>query len=100
MTSQDETMKLNSIQHLVGSVNYWKMPKRCAVFGCGITNKDGVSLFSFSKDPVLDKKWTEQVKRSKDKWLGPTKYYSFCVVATSTNRHEYYKRRENLKVYI
>ena len=57
--------------------DYWKMPKRCVVFGCGITNKDGVSLFSFSKDPVLDKKWTEQVKRSKDKWLGPTKYYSF-----------------------
>ena len=53
------------------------MPKRCVVFGCGITNKDGVSLFSFSKDPVLDKKWTEQVKRSRKKWLGPTKYYSF-----------------------
>ena len=127
------------------------MPKRCVAFGCGNTNKDEVSLFSFPKDPVLSKKWTEQVKRTKDKWLGPTNYSFLCschftedcfqsdvVVAASlglsrrmklkfdaiptvfkrpvskyqtkeashlkksksTSRHERYKRRENLKVYI
>ena len=52
---------MNTIQHLVRSVNFWKMPKRCVAFGCSNTNKDGVSLFSFPKDPVLSKKCTEQV---------------------------------------
>ena len=37
-----------------------------------------MSLFSFPKDPVLSKKWTEQVKRTRDKWLGPTKYSFLC----------------------
>ena len=70
---------MNSIQHLVRSANYWKMPKRCVASGCGNINNDGVmSLFSFPKDPVLIKKWTEQVKRTRDKWLGPTKYSFLC----------------------
>ena len=67
---------MNTIRHLVRSVNYWKMPKRCVAFGCGNTNKDGVSLLSFPK--VLSKKWTEQVKRTGDKWFGPTKYSFLC----------------------
>ena len=69
---------MNTIQHLVRSVNYWKIPKRCVAFGCGNTAKDGVSLFSFPKDPVLSKKWTEQGKRTRDEWLGPTKYSFLC----------------------
>lgn len=54
------------------------MPKRCVAVGCSNTTDDGVSLFSFPKDPQLSKKWSEQVKRTRDKWDGPTKYSFLC----------------------
>ena len=53
------------------------MPKRCVAYGCGNTNKDGVSLFTFPRDVSL-KKWEDQVKRTRDKWSGPTQYSFLC----------------------
>ena len=41
------------------------MPKRCVAYGCGKTNKVGVSLFTFPRDISL--KWEDQVKRTRDK---------------------------------
>lgn len=40
------------------------MPKRCVAYGCGNTNKDGVSLFTFPRDVSLKKKWEDQDKTS------------------------------------
>ena len=42
------------------------MPKRCVAYGCGYTNKDGMSLFTFPRDVSLKKKWTDQVKRTRE----------------------------------
>lgn len=53
------------------------MVKTCVAAGCNNTNKDGVSLHKFPKDPVLKKKWIEQVKRHRDKWE-PTEYSVVC----------------------
>ena len=41
---------------------------RCVAAGCSLTHKDGVSIFHFPKDPVLRKKWADQVRRTRDKW--------------------------------
>uniref|UniRef100_A0A1X7UP36 THAP-type domain-containing protein n=1 Tax=Amphimedon queenslandica TaxID=400682 RepID=A0A1X7UP36_AMPQE len=54
------------------------MPKRCVAYGCGSTNRDGISLFSFPKDDKLCKLWTQQVQRARDKWSRPTAYSFLC----------------------
>ena len=54
------------------------MPKQCIAYGCGNTNNDKVSLFSFPKDPELRQKWIANVKRTRDKWKGPTKNSFLC----------------------
>ena len=54
------------------------MGKRCIAAGCGNTCTDKVSLFSFPKNPVLRQEWTKQVKRTRDKWAGPTDYSVLC----------------------
>ena len=54
------------------------MPKRCVAYGCGSTNKDGISLFCFPKDDSLCKLWTQQVQRTRDKWSGPTAFSFLC----------------------
>ena len=53
------------------------MGKRCVAAGCSSTNKDGFSLFGFPKDPDLRKKWADQVRRTRDKWV-PTNYSHLC----------------------
>ena len=40
----------------------------CVATGCRLTHKDDVSLLGFAKDPLLRKKWADQVRRTKDKW--------------------------------
>ena len=64
------------------------MPKRCVAYGCGNTNKDGVSLFTFPRDVSLKKKWTDQVKRTRDKWSGPTQYSFLCSCYFTTDCFE------------
>lgn len=54
------------------------MVKRCVAAGCSKTYKDGVSLFLFPKDPQMRKKWADQVKRTRDKWDGPTDHSVLC----------------------
>ena len=53
------------------------MPNYCVAFGCSNTSsKPGISCFRFPKDPVLKKKWIEQVR---DKWPeGPSKNSVVC----------------------
>ena len=63
------------------------MPKRCVGYGCGNTNKDGVSLFTFPRDVSL-KKWADQVKRTRDKWSGPTQYSFLCSCHSPTECFE------------
>ena len=55
-----------------------KMPKRCVAFGCGNTNRDGVSLFGFPKNSEFRQKWADQVKKTRGRWEGPTAYSHLC----------------------
>ena len=55
------------------------MVKRCVAFGCSNTYKDGVSLFLFPKDPMLSKKWAQQVQRGRDKWK-PSEHSLLCSI--------------------
>ena len=50
---------------------------RCVAAGCSLTHKDGVSLFHFPHDPVLNKQWADQVRKTRDKWE-PTDYSVLC----------------------
>jgi len=45
---------------------------------CSNTYGNNVSLFSFPKDPVLRNEWTQQVKRTRTKWTGPTTHSQLC----------------------
>ena len=50
---------------------------RCVAAGCSNTHKDGVHLFLFPKEARLKKKWTDQVRRTRDKWQ-PTQHSVLC----------------------
>ena len=54
------------------------MVQRCVAAGCSNTHKDGFSLFRFPKDPKLRKQWADQVRRTRDKWLGPSEHSVLC----------------------
>ena len=54
------------------------MPNRCVVAGCSSIPSDEVTLYKFPKDPVLRKKWIEQVKCTRDRWIGPLENSSLC----------------------
>ena len=54
------------------------MPNRCVAAGCSNSAQDGISVFTFPKDPELKKKWTTQVKRTRDCWKGPSTYSVLC----------------------
>ena len=55
------------------------MPNCSVAFGCNNTSKqEGISVFHFPKDEKLRKKWIEQVKRTRDKWSGPTAHSVVC----------------------
>lgn len=51
------------------------MVKRCVAAGCSNTYSNGVS---FPKDPQLRKKWTDKVKRARDKWEGSSDDSVLC----------------------
>ena len=53
------------------------MVKSCVAAWCNTTCKDGVSLFSFPKNPELKKKWGEQVSRTRSGWK-PVKHSRLC----------------------
>ena len=58
------------------------MPNRCVAFGCNNTSSvAGVSVFKFPKEESLKRKWIKQVKRTRDKWAGPT----VCSVVCSNH---------------
>ena len=54
------------------------MVNYCVAFGCNNSYKDGVSLFKFPKDPNLREAWVKQVKRTRDKWTGPSQHSVLC----------------------
>ena len=64
------------------------MVKRCVAAGCSNTYNAGVSLFLFPKDLQLCKKWTDQVKRTQDKWEGPSDHSVLCSCHFEEDRFE------------
>ncbi|XP_019863897.1 PREDICTED: THAP domain-containing protein 10-like [Amphimedon queenslandica] len=54
------------------------MPNRCVAYGCSNTSSKSISVFHFPKNDALRKKWTEQVKRTRAEWKGPTRNSVFC----------------------
>ena len=53
-----------------------RMPVRHIAAKCGNTHKDNVSLFKFpssERDSQWYNEWERQVKRTRDKWSGPTR---------------------------
>ena len=58
---------------------YREMPNHCVAYGCSNTSSNkGISIFHFPKDGSLRKKWTEQVKRTRTEWKGPTVNSVLC----------------------
>ncbi len=57
------------------------MVRRCVAAFCDKTAKEGVSLFQFPKDPEGRRIWAEQVRRTRDRWEGPSDSSVLC------NRH-------------
>ena len=60
------------------TATYLNMPKRCVAAGCNNTVDNGVSVYTFPKDEALKKKWTDQVKRTRDYWAGATVNSVLC----------------------
>ena len=53
------------------------MVKHCVATGC--SNKDGVSLYTFPRDPPLRKQWTKGgVQRTRANWQGPSNNSVLC----------------------
>ena len=50
------------------------MVQRCVAAGCSNSSKDRISLFRFPKDPERRKNWSDQVKRTRARWEGPTEH--------------------------
>jgi len=54
------------------------MVKRCIAAGCSNSYSDGVSLFSFPRDPSLRARWNKQVQRTRADWRDATDYSVIC----------------------
>ena len=54
------------------------MVKRCVATGCSNTHADGVSLFSFPRNPSLRARWNKQVQRTRADWRDATDYSVLC----------------------
>ena len=55
------------------------LPNRCVAYGCSnTTNVEGITTYYFPKNISLKKKWIVQVKRTRDKWSGPTAHRVLC----------------------
>ena len=46
--------------------------------GCSKTHSDGVSLFKFPREEARRQEWVRQVKRTRDKWNGPSDSSVLC----------------------
>ena len=55
-----------------------RMVRQCVTAFCDKTAKEGVSLFQFLKDPERRRKWAEQVRRTRDRWEGPSDSFVLC----------------------
>ncbi len=55
-----------------------KMPKRCAVFGCSNTYKNGVGLFLFPSEPQRNRAWNRFVSTSRKDWVVNTANSTIC----------------------
>ena len=53
------------------------MPTRCVAAACSNTHRDGVSLFTLSRDRCLREKWVKQVHRTRAQW-NPTENSVLC----------------------
>ena len=58
------------------------MPNRCVAAGCSSIPSDEVTLYKFSKDPVLRKKWVEQVKQTRHCWIGTSEIVVFVAITS------------------
>ena len=54
------------------------MGRQCIAAACSSTSRYGGSFFRFPRNPDLRKKWAKQVKRTRDRWSGPTEYSLLC----------------------
>uniref|UniRef100_A0A1X7UAU0 THAP-type domain-containing protein n=1 Tax=Amphimedon queenslandica TaxID=400682 RepID=A0A1X7UAU0_AMPQE len=64
------------------------MPNRCVAYGCQNTSSMDVSVFHFPNDSTLRKKWIQEVKRTRDRWNGPTCNSVICSEHFSVDSFE------------
>ena len=50
------------------------MVKNCVAAGCKSTCRDTVSFFKFQSDDHCREQWIRQVRRTRDRWNGPSKH--------------------------
>ena len=63
-----------------GSKHVVKMPNRCVAISCSNTRcTEGVSVFHFPKDECIKRKSIAQVRRTRNKWTGPTMHSVVCT---------------------
>ena len=51
-----------------------KMVKNCVAAGCKSTCRDTVSFLKFRSDDHRREQWIRQVRRTRDRWNGPSKH--------------------------
>ena len=54
------------------------MVKRCVAAECSNTYSDGVSLYTFPRDPAIRQQWVKQVQRTRAQWSGPSEHSVLC----------------------
>ena len=54
------------------------MPSRCVAAGCSNTTRDGYSLHLFPSDPKYRRIWTQKVRLTRAKWMGPSIHSHLC----------------------
>ena len=59
------------------------MMNSCVAAGCINKHTDGVSLFKFPQHPHLRKQWADAVKRTRDKWSGPSGPSHYSVLCST-----------------
>ena len=55
------------------------MPNRCVAYGCGnTTSVQGITTYYFPNNARLRQEWVAQVRRTRDKWTGPSGHSVLC----------------------
>ncbi len=54
------------------------MVKTCVAVGCSNTYSHGVGLFGFPQEATLRNKWIREVRKTRDKWKGPSQHSVVC----------------------